>query len=106
MNPEIKGKAAVAIVISLIAFGFGTGASMLTDFSFYSPNNSSFSIKQPGDLPIVYNVKNTSNVNTTTSNPSTEQSSSNSQDVYEEPTTTTPTYPGTSNQSGNQSTTP
>lgn len=86
MNPQIKGKAAVALIVSLIAFGFGTGASMFTDLNLYTPNNSSYTIKQPTDLPVVYNVKNSSNVNTTTTNPSTDQqsSSSSSQDVYQD----------------------
>ncbi len=105
MNPEIKGKAAVALVISLIAFGFGTGASIFTDFSFYKPQNTNFSIKEPGDLPVVYNVKNSSNTNTTTNSPPIEQTS-NSQDVYEEPTTTPNNNQNTGNQTSNQNTTP
>ena len=100
MNPELKGKAAVALVISFIAFGFGTGASLFTDFNFYSPNNSSYTIKQPTELPVVYNVKNTTN--TTPSTPNSD-SSSNNQEVYEEtPTTTTPST--NTNTGSNQST--
>lgn len=105
MNPEIKGKFVVALIVSLIAFGFGTGASMFTDFKFYTPNSSNYTIKQPSDLPVVYNVKNNTQTNTTPTNtqPSTD-TSSNTQDVYNEPSTNNPTNPQTGgNQSSNNS---
>ncbi|MDY9923076.1 hypothetical protein [Methanobacterium sp.] len=88
MKEELKGKAAVALVISLIAFGCGTGASMFTGFSFNDTQNTGLNISTPSELPVVYNVKNTTTPNTTTNTQSTVQTpSSSSEDVYEEPNT-------------------
>jgi predicted membrane-bound mannosyltransferase len=87
MRAEIKAKAAVALVISLIAFGCGTGASIFTGFGLNDLNYSSFTNNSSSDFPVIYNVQNTSK-NTTSNTPSTVQtsSSSSSQDVYEENT--------------------
>jgi hypothetical protein len=106
MKEELKGKAAVALVISLIAFGCGTGASMFSGFSFNDTKNTGFNISTPSQLPVVYNVKNTTTPNTTTNTQPTVQtptSSSNTEDVYQEPPTT-PTNSQT-NQSSNNKTT-
>lgn len=84
MREEIKAKAAVALVISLIAFGCGTGASIFSGFALNDTQSSYFNNTTPGELPIIYNVKNTSNEATNT--PSTVDTSSNSEDVYEENT--------------------
>jgi hypothetical protein len=104
MKEELKGKAAVALVISLIAFGCGTGASMFSGFSFNDTKNTGFNISTPSQLPVVYNMKNTTTPNTTTNTQSTVQTptSSNSEDVYQEPTPT-PTNSQT-NQSSNKTT--
>jgi hypothetical protein len=106
MKEELKGKAAVALVISLIAFGCGTGASMFSGFSFNDTKNTGFNISTPSQLPVVYNVKNTTTPNTTTNTQPTVQtptSSSNTEDVYQEPTTTTTN--SQTNQSSNNKTT-
>ena len=101
MKEELKGKAAVALVISLIAFGFGTGASMFTNFSLGNNNYTGLNISTPSELPVVYNVKNTTTPNTTTqSNVQTPSSSSSSDTVYEEPTT-----PNTNSQTNNNQST-
>lgn len=83
MRAEIKAKATVALIISLIAFGCGTGASIFSGLHINDINYSSFSNNTSSELPIIYNIKNTSN---NTSNPSIQTSTSSSQDVYEENT--------------------
>jgi len=88
MKEELKGKAAVALIISLIAFGCGTGASMFSGLNFDKTNSSGLNISTPSQLPVVYNVKNTT-PNTTTNTQSSVQtpSSPSSDTVYTEPTT-------------------
>ena len=106
MREELKGKAAVALVISLIAFGFGTGASLFTGFNLKNTEYPGLNISTPSDLPIVYNVKNTTTPNTTTNTQSTVQtptSSSSTEDVYQEPTTN-PTNSQTNQTSNNKTT--
>ncbi|HII84348.1 MAG TPA: hypothetical protein HA271_05820, partial [Methanobacterium subterraneum] len=49
MREELKGKAVVALVISLIAFGFGTGASMLTGFNLKNTEYPGLNISTPSD---------------------------------------------------------
>lgn len=86
MREENKAKVVVALVISLIAFGCGTGTSILTGIISTGNNYSSYNINKSPELPIIYNVKNTT---TNTSTPSTVQTSpSNNQDIYEENTNT------------------
>jgi hypothetical protein len=86
MRAELKAKAVVALVISLIAFGCGTGTSILTGLVSNDNNYSSYNLNTSTELPIIYNIKNTS---TNTSSPSTVQTSpSNNQEVYEEDTNT------------------
>lgn len=106
MKEELKGKAAVALVISLIAFGCGTGASMFSGFSFNDTKNTGLNISTPSELPVVYNVKNTTTPNTTTNTQSTVQtptSPSSTEDVYQEPTTN-PTNSQTNQTSSNNKT--
>jgi hypothetical protein len=104
MREELKGKAAVALVISLIAFGFGTGASMFTGFNLKNTEYPGLNISTPSDLPIVYNVKNTTNPNTTNTQTTvqTPTTPSTSEEVYEEPKTNPSTNTQTStNQTNN-----
>jgi hypothetical protein len=105
MKEELKGKAAVALVISLIAFGCGTGASIFSGLNFDKTNSTGLNITTPSQLPIVYNVKNTT-PNTTTNTQSSAQtpsSSSSSDTVYTEPTTN-PTNSQTNTTSNNSGT--
>ncbi|MCC7549864.1 MAG: hypothetical protein KO316_00010 [Methanobacterium sp.] len=97
MREDIKGKATVALVVSLLAFGCGTGASIFSGFDIFpSTDNSSFSLNTSTDLPIIYNVEDSNTTNTTpaTNTETTVQtSSSSSQDVYEENTQSNPSQP-------------
>jgi len=104
MREELKGKAVVALVISLIAFGFGTGASMLTGFNLKNTEYPGLNISTPSDLPIVYNVKNTTDPNTTNTQTTVQTPStpSTSEEIYEEPKTNPPNDTPTSNQTTNQ----
>ncbi|BDZ71505.1 hypothetical protein [Methanobacterium petrolearium] len=101
MREDIKAKAAVALVVSFIAFGCGTGASIFTGLTLddtplsYSNNNTSTK------LPIIYDVENTTNEPTNTA--SVVDTSSNSEDVYEENTqsNTQQNQPSTNNTTDN-----
>lgn len=101
MKEELKGKAAVALVISLIAFGFGTGASMFTNFNLGNNNYTGLNISTPSELPVVYNVKNTTTPNTTTQSNVQTPSSSSSDTVYEEPSNSNTNSQTNNNQSTN-----
>jgi len=103
MREELKGKAAVALVISLIAFGFGTGASMFTGFNLKNTEYPGLNISTPSDLPVVYNVKNTTNPNTTNTQTTVQTPTpSTSEEVYEEPTTNPSTNTQTSTNQTNK----
>ena len=99
MKPETKGKAAVVLIISFIAFGLGTGTSILMPSFKLGSTNYTPNISVPTDLPPVYNVKNSSpNIqNTTVQTPTT-----NTQEtVYQEPAQQNPTNtPNQTNSNG------
>lgn len=106
MKAELKAKATVALVISLIAFGCGTGASLITgNFKFANNDTSGLNLTAPGELPVVYDMGNGSHTNTTnTQNTAQAPSSpsSSSEDVYNEPNNTpTNTQTNQSNTSTN-----
>lgn len=108
MRAEIKAKATVALIISLIAFSCGTGASIFTGLGIKDTNYSSYSVNSSSEFPVIYNVKNTSKNDTTpTNSPSTVQPSSNSQDVYEQNTqSNTQTNQQSTNKTTNKNSTP
>ena len=105
MKAELKAKATVALVISLIAFGCGTGASLITgNFKFANNDTSGLNLTAPGELPVVYDMGNGSHTNTTNTQntPAPSSSSSSSEDVYNEPpNTSTNTQTNQSNTSTN-----
>lgn len=66
MKENIKAKATVPLIISFIAFGFGTGASLFSGLYLKDGNNSYFTNNSTGEFPIIYNVKNISDNETNT----------------------------------------
>ena len=88
MREDIKAKATVALIISFIAFGCGTGVSLFSGLSFSDVNYSYFNNNSSSELPIIYNVKNTSDDLTNTPSITQNPTSSNSEDIYEENTPT------------------
>lgn len=58
MKAETQGKLMVAMVISLLAFGFGTGTILVT--CHYQDNNSSntINVTKQGDFPYITNNRN------------------------------------------------
>ena len=66
MKPEIQGKLMVAMLISIIAFGFGTGTVMLTGHLNTNPSIT-FNTTQQSEFPIISNSSE-NNDNSTTSN--------------------------------------
>jgi hypothetical protein len=81
MKPELKAKMFVALVISFLAFGVGSGAGLFAGL----PGNNSLNVMnltQPGELPMIFNQP--SNTTTTQTVQST-QPSQNTEQVYQEP---------------------
>jgi len=77
MKAEIQGKLMVAMLVSIMAFGFGTGTILVTGQfpSLDSPNM--FNTTQNSDLPAIYDSNQYSNTSTTdTSTPETPTSPS------------------------------
>lgn len=79
MRPETQGKMMVAMVVSLIAFGLGTGTVLVTgQFNNLTPALT-FNSTPQGDLPVVYNQGSNglnSGSSPTVNNPSTPSTSS------------------------------
>jgi len=95
MREDLKAKASVALIISFIAFGCGTGASLFSGLYLNDGNYSYFNNNSSPELPIIYNIKNTSDNLSNTPQITDNPSSSNSEDVYEENTQPTPPEPST-----------
>lgn len=65
MKPELQGKLMVAMLVSIIAFGFGTGTVLVTgQFPSLDPPNMS-NTTQNSDLPAIYDTNENSNIGTT-----------------------------------------
>lgn len=75
MKAETQGKLMVAMVISLLAFGFGTGTILVT--GHYQDKNSSttLNVTKQGDFPYITNNRNY--INNTPSSSSTSGQSYN-----------------------------
>lgn len=94
MKPETQGKLMVAMLVSLLAFGFGTGTILLTGQYQTSNPTTSFNTTKQSDLPVIPN-SNQNKVDTTT--PSTPSTSNNPST----PSTPTDSDSGQSNQNNN-----
>ncbi len=95
MRPKVKGKIAVALIISLIAFGFGTAAELIVGINSNStlPN---FNLTQQGKFPsLPYSTS--SNVTTTQNNA---QYTPPTEHVYVEPTKNSSSSGSSSGSSG------
>lgn len=69
MKPETEGKLMVAMLISILAFGFGTGAVMVTG---HLESNSPITLNTstPADFPVISNsYKNNDNSTSTSYSP-------------------------------------
>ncbi len=81
MKPELQGKLMVAMLVSVLAFGFGTGTILVTG-QYQALNTTTFDTNTP-DLPPIYtntnnmNTGNTSGSSNTPSTPSTPSTSDN-----------------------------
>jgi len=92
MNPETEGKALVALVISLIAFGFGSGAEMVAGIGLNNNstpivNNSTQEMPQiPSSNNVSISQESQSNTNTTNNDVTyTEPSTSDDGDNNKQP---------------------
>jgi 3'-phosphoadenosine 5'-phosphosulfate sulfotransferase (PAPS reductase)/FAD synthetase len=102
MKENIKAKAIISLIISFIAFGFGTGASVFSGLYLKDANNSYFTNNSTGEFPIIYNVKNTSdnetNIPTITQTPSHSNSeNTNNGNNQQNPPVQPPTNSSTNN---------
>ncbi|HOI71149.1 MAG TPA: hypothetical protein PLC38_02560 [Methanobacterium sp.] len=92
MKPEVQGKLMVAMLVSVVAFGFGTGTVLITGTLPAMNSTNMFNTSQNSDLPVIYDT-NQNNMDTTDS-PGTQET----------PTPGTPTggsSTGGSNQNNN-----
>lgn len=83
MKPELQGKLMIAMLISIMAFGFGTGTVFITGmYQTLDPTTTPNNTTQQSDLPVIQNYNPNNNVNTnssrTPSNPSTPSTPTNS----------------------------
>jgi len=105
MREDLKAKASVALIISFIAFGCGTGASLLSGLYLNDGNYSYFNNNSSSELPIIYNVQNTSDNQSNTPQITDNPTPPDSEDVYEE--NTQPNQPESpTNTSGNNTASP
>jgi hypothetical protein len=101
MRPETKGKATAALVISLLAFGFGTGAGMLTGFTLNGTDYPQINFTQPSKIPVIFTNTTTNNSNQASVKTNTPSSPSSEQVYVENNPIQQPTEPS-QNQSNNQ----
>ncbi len=82
MKQEIQGKLMVAMLVSIMAFGLGTGTVLVTGQFPSLDSQNTFNTTQNSDLPAIYDSNQYSNTGTTdTSTPETPTGGqSNSQD--------------------------
>jgi hypothetical protein len=82
MKPETEAKAIIGLIISLIAFGFGSGAGIVMGLSQNdTPNTTQVTTNQ--DVPQVPSTKNV-NINTEPQNTTSNSADTNSDTVYED----------------------
>ena len=94
MKPESKGKIFIALVISLVAFGFGTGAGIFV--GNYPMTNSSFlNLTKQGEFPALYSEP----LNSTLINNSQPATTTPNEQVYQEPANPTNPVKNSSNSS-------
>jgi hypothetical protein len=80
MKPETEAKAIVALIISLIAFGCGSGAGIVMGF-----NQNDTSIIKNNTTPEMPQIQTTQNTDITQTQPQTNTTSNTKEEVYEEP---------------------
>jgi hypothetical protein len=104
MRPKTKGRVAVGLIVSLLAFGLGTGTAIFSGYNQYQSNLTFINTTQPGELPPIFTTTNPintsenqqfnvqSNPSTNTeinlenpSNESTDESSNNNTNANETP---------------------
>lgn len=78
MRPETEAKAIIALIISLIAFGFGSGAGIVVGF-----DQNDTSIIKNKTTPEMPQIQTTQNTDITQTQPQT----NTNEEVYEENTT-------------------
>jgi len=61
MRPETKGRIAVGLFVSFLAFGLGTGTAIFSGYNQYSTNLTLINTTQPGELPPIFTTTNLSN---------------------------------------------
>lgn len=83
MKPETEAKAIIALIISLIAFGCGSGAGIVMGF-----NQNDTSIIKNNTTPEMPQIQTTQNTDITQTQPQTNTTSNTNEEVYEEDSNT------------------
>jgi hypothetical protein len=105
MKPKTKGRVAVGLIISIIAFGLGTGTAMFSGYYKYQTNLDINNTTQPGELPPIFTTTNP--LNSSQNNPSEVQSnpSTNTEIKVENPSNES-TGESTANKTNDENETP
>lgn len=86
MKPETQGKLMVAMTISILAFGLGTGTVLLTGHYQYLDTPTTLNNSTQSDFPVISNNQNSistsnnqssENTQSSTNNPSTNNNNNN-----------------------------
>jgi len=56
MNPETQGKLMVAMLISILAFGTGTGTVLITGLNHNQNSLNTLNTTKQSEFPIIYNT--------------------------------------------------
>ena len=63
MNPETQGKLMVAMLISILAFGLGTGTVLVTGLNNNQNTLNTMNTTKQSELPIIFNTNQIDNLN-------------------------------------------
>ncbi|HEY0196767.1 MAG TPA: hypothetical protein VGC02_04245 [Methanobacterium sp.] len=101
MKPELQGKLIVAMLVSIMAFGLGTGTVFVTGMYQTLDPTTTLNTTQQSDFPVIQNNNPNNNMNTNTSrtpsNPSTPSTPTDSGNGQSGGQSNQNNSPGTSN---------
>jgi hypothetical protein len=99
MKPEIEAKLVVAVVVSLVAFGFATSTVMVMGLVANITPSNQLNLTKQSEFPTIFSSRPNS-INTTQQQP---QVTTNTQDVNIEPSTDSSSSQNTNQNSNSQS---
>ncbi|MEG3224071.1 MAG: hypothetical protein BME94_00745 [Methanobacteriales archaeon Met13] len=64
MRPEIKARALVALMVSVLAFSLASGLGIMVGFSLNKTTMPDLNLTQPGEFPVIWNQPSNTSENT------------------------------------------